>query len=67
MPKITRAILAPHGIPLNVPYSPTDEQLTMSQPTYYGTTDPTQAAYDRYVSEPYDKPVRFEQLPNLGR
>ncbi|XP_003378384.1 transporter, major facilitator family, partial [Trichinella spiralis] len=31
---------------------------------FYGTVDPTQEAYDRYVKEPYDKPVNFEQLPS---
>ncbi len=58
---------APHGIPMNVPYSPTDE-LNRFGARDYGTAepvpDPTQDAYDRYVQEPYDKqPIKFDQLP----
>ncbi|VDP07781.1 unnamed protein product [Soboliphyme baturini] len=65
-PDEDQATLAPHGIPMNVPYSPTEEKLadSFSGTGNYGATDPMQEAYDRYVHEPYDKPVRFEQLPD---
>ncbi|OUC50068.1 hypothetical protein D917_04797 [Trichinella nativa] len=57
--------LAPHGIPMHVPFSPKSEKLLDSGAAgFYGTVDPTQEAYDRYVKEPYDKPVNFEQLPS---
>ncbi|KRZ83657.1 Major facilitator superfamily domain-containing protein 6, partial [Trichinella sp. T8] len=55
--------LAPHGIPMHVPFSPKSEKLLDSGAAgFYGTVDPTQEAYD--VKEPYDKPVNFEQLPS---
>ncbi len=53
---------------------PGDEKLTDKFIEGYGATeaepvpDPTQDAYDRYITQPYDKqPVRFDQLPgNYG-
>lgn len=54
-----------------VPYSTSEDKLTNAAGPgaggFYGATDATQEAYDRYIHEPYEKPVRFDQLPaNLG-
>lgn len=55
---------------MTVPYSHSEDKLTnvgTGAAGYYGATDATQEAYDRYIHEPYAKPVKFDQLPsNLG-
>lgn len=51
---------------MRVNYSPSEEQLANNYSAGYGTLDdPTQEAYDRYIHEPYDKPVKFEAI-NIG-
>uniref|UniRef100_A0A915ILP9 Major facilitator superfamily associated domain-containing protein n=1 Tax=Romanomermis culicivorax TaxID=13658 RepID=A0A915ILP9_ROMCU len=60
--ELTHAALDPHGIPMMVPYSKSEEKLAQidNVGAYYGATDATQEAYDRYVHEPYDKPNEYD-------